>query len=97
VSLVPFLRSPLLSPFPASADLDVSAQNVKKAIEADGGKCLTLPLDLMKAENCKEIVDKHIAEYGRLDILVNNASKQIMSESVEEIDVSDAFMEIMQC
>jgi len=65
------------------------AQNVKKAIEKDGGKCLCLALDLMKSENSKTIIDKHLEEYGRLDILVNNASKQIMSESVEEIDLEN--------
>ncbi len=42
----------------------------------------------MKAENCQAIVDVHLKKYGALDVLVNNASKQIMSESIEEIDVS---------
>jgi NADP-dependent 3-hydroxy acid dehydrogenase YdfG len=42
----------------------------------------------MDSKNCEAVVEKHLKEYGRLDILVNNASKQIMSESVEEIDVS---------
>ena len=41
----------------------------------------------MKAENCQAIVDEHIKKYGSLDVLVNNASKQIMSKSLEEIDV----------
>lgn len=61
---------------------------MKKAIESEGRDCLTLPLDLMKAENCKSIVEQHIKKYGALDVLVNNASKQIMSDSIEEIDVS---------
>ena len=64
-----------------------SAQKVKKHIEEDGQQCLCLPLDLMKSENCQEIVKKHIETFGKLDILVNNASKQIQSESMEVIDV----------
>jgi len=67
---------------------EVDAQNVLKAIEADGRKCLLLPLDLTKEENTRSIVEKHIKEYGKLDILVNNASKQIMCEKLEDIDVS---------
>ncbi len=64
-----------------------SAQRTKKAIEADGQDCLTLPLDIMEAENCQAIIDEHLKKYGALDVLVNNASKQIMSSSIEEIDV----------
>ena len=70
------------------ADSSSSAQRTKKSIEADGQDCLTLPLDLMKAENCQRVVDEHIKKYGSLDVLVNNASKQIMSDSIESIDVS---------
>lgn len=73
--------------FPARGDAYSSAQNVKKAIEKDGRKCLTLAYDLMDENNVKEIVDKHIKEYGRLDILVNNASKQIMCKNIEDIKV----------
>lgn len=66
-----------------------SAQNVKKAIEKDGGKCLTLALDLMQADNAKKVVDEHLKAYGRLDILVNNASKQIMCKQVEDIELEN--------
>ncbi|WWD18404.1 hypothetical protein CI109_102854 [Kwoniella shandongensis] len=68
---------------------EVDAKNVKAAIEKDGQQCLCLPYDLMKAENCKTIIEKHLEKYGKLDILVNNASKQIMSETVEEIDLDN--------
>ena len=46
----------------------------------------------MKAENCQAIVDEHIKKYGSLDVLVNNASKQIMSSSIEEIEVRNSYM-----
>lgn len=42
----------------------------------------------MKLDNCKTIIDKHLEHHGRLDILVNNASKQIMCEAIQDIDVS---------
>lgn len=65
-----------------------SAKRVKEAIEKDGQKCMTLALDIMDPKNCEKLVSKHIGEHGRLDILVNNASKQIMEESITEINVS---------
>jgi NADP-dependent 3-hydroxy acid dehydrogenase YdfG len=49
---------------------------------------MTLALDIMDPKNCEKLVSKHIGEHGRLDILVNNASKQIMEESITEINVS---------
>ncbi|EIW73653.1 hypothetical protein TREMEDRAFT_26306 [Tremella mesenterica DSM 1558] len=65
------------------------ADEVKKAIEADGRSCLALPLDLMDASNCQKVIDEHLQKFGKLDILVNNASKQIMSKSIEEIDLNN--------
>lgn len=42
----------------------------------------------MKEENVKKVVEEHIKKYGGLDILVNNASKQMMCDDVAEIKVS---------
>ncbi|KAI9631936.1 putative oxidoreductase [Dioszegia hungarica] len=65
------------------------ADRVKKAIEADGGECLCLALDLMKEESVKKVVDEHIKKYGGLDILVNNASKQMMCDDIADINLGD--------
>ncbi|WVQ65865.1 uncharacterized protein L199_004043 [Kwoniella botswanensis] len=65
------------------------AQRTKKAIEQDGQKCLTLALDLMDEANAKKIVEEHIKEYGKLDILVNNASKQIMVKDLADIELEN--------
>lgn len=73
-------------------ELTGSAKRVKEAIEKDGQKCMTLALDIMDPKNCEKLVSKHIGEHGRLDILVNNASKQIMEESITEINVSPLIM-----
>jgi len=65
------------------------AKRTQAAIEKDGRKCVTLALDLMKAENCQAVVDQHLKEHGKLDVLVNNASKQIMAKHLEEIDLNN--------
>lgn len=65
------------------------AQNVKKAIEADGKQCLCLALDLMEEESVKKVVDEHLKKFGGLDVLVNNASKQIMCKDLADIDMSN--------
>lgn len=64
-----------------------SAQRVKKAIEQDGQQCLTIAHDLMQADLAADVVKQHMDKFGKLDILVNNASKQIMSQSIAEIEV----------
>ncbi|GAB4843441.1 Glucose and ribitol dehydrogenase [Ancistrocladus abbreviatus] len=36
-------------------------------------------------DNCKNVIDEVVSRYGRIDILVNNAAEQHLSNSVEEI------------
>ena len=69
------------------------AKQVAKLVsEAPMGstEILCLPLDLMKEEDCRSLVDKHRQKWGTLDVLVNNASKQVMCENFEEVDLQAA-------
>ena len=61
------------------------AEETKKLIEAEGVRCLLLPADVSEEENCKELVQKTIDEFGKLDILVNNAAVQYPTENIEDI------------
>lgn len=61
------------------------ANETKKYIENYGRKCLLLPGDLRKEETSKEIVDKVINEYGKIDILVNNCGYQAPQNSILDI------------
>ena len=45
----------------------------KKEIEETGVKCLAVKGDISNFEECENIVNKTIEEFGKIDVLVNNA------------------------
>jgi len=61
------------------------AQLVKSIVSNYGRKCLCLPLDISIEANCQKIVDMTLAEFGQIDILVNNASVMFMQLTVDNI------------
>lgn len=48
-------------------------KNTKQEIEQTGAKCLTLQGDVSNYEDCEKIAKQIIEEYGKIDVLVNNA------------------------
>jgi len=66
-------------------DEDDDANDTRKKIESYGRKCLLLKGDLRKEEFCKNAVDKAVKEFGRIDVLINNAGTQTEAESLEDI------------
>jgi NAD(P)-dependent dehydrogenase (short-subunit alcohol dehydrogenase family) len=49
----------------------------------------SVPGDLGDEKYAKHLVDTHIQKYGKLDILVSNASKQIAYKKFEDINLDD--------
>lgn len=56
------------------------AEKTAKLIEKYGGKALQIKTDLSDDENCQQAVDQVIQEFGKLNVLVNNAGKQFPTE-----------------
>ena len=48
-------------------------KETKKEIEEKGVKCLTVQGDVSNFEDCERFVKEIIEEYGKIDVLVNNA------------------------
>ncbi|MFD2521252.1 SDR family oxidoreductase [Emticicia soli] len=64
---------------------DADAEETKKLVEEKGTKALLIESDISNEENCNEIIEKVIREWGKLDILVNNAAVQFPQKEVEDI------------
>ncbi|MFI4874860.1 MAG: SDR family oxidoreductase, partial [Blastopirellula sp. JB062] len=61
------------------------ASETKHAIEALGRRTLLLAGDICDIDFCKQAVDWTTQEFGRIDILVNNAAFQKHRDGLEEI------------
>ena len=56
-------------------------QEAADKLKADGYSALAFPLDVTQTESCKRITDQVLAEYGRIDVLVNNAGLFFLHKS----------------
>lgn len=61
------------------------ANETKRLVESKGGTCLVIQTDVRSSANCKEAVQKTVKEYGKLNILVNNAAYQMAQKKLEDI------------
>jgi NAD(P)-dependent dehydrogenase (short-subunit alcohol dehydrogenase family) len=65
------------------------ADEVKAAVEKEGRKCHLIATDLAIKANCEKVVKEHLEVHGRLDILINNHSKQMQCKDTAEIDLDN--------
>ena len=67
-----------------------AAASVVKEIERAGGKAIAIQADAADAAACKAAVEKTVATFGQLDVLVNNAGtaipKTFEETTLEELD-----------
>ena len=64
------------------ADLEKVAESIKKM----GRKCLAVPAHIGKIEEVNNLVNKVMDEFGKIDILVNNAATNPTMASAIDID-----------
>lgn len=61
------------------------AGETKQIVEQKGRRCLTIAGDIGNEAFCKQIVEQTVQQFGKLDILVNNAAEQHVQNSLENI------------
>jgi NAD(P)-dependent dehydrogenase (short-subunit alcohol dehydrogenase family) len=61
------------------------ARETERLVKEAGRKAILVPGDLADPAHCRAVVDRAVQEFGRIDILVNNAAFQMSHESIEDI------------
>lgn len=66
-------------------DEEEDARETKRLVEEAGQKCLLLPGDVKVEAFCKDAVKRTVEQYGKLNILVNNAGMQVPQKDIKQI------------
>jgi short-subunit dehydrogenase len=53
-----------------------------------GAKALIVPVDLTRPEDCRQLIERTMKEYGRIDTLINNAGNSIQNNLEDYPDPS---------
>jgi NAD(P)-dependent dehydrogenase (short-subunit alcohol dehydrogenase family) len=61
------------------------AAETKRAVEAEGRRCITLAGDVADPKFCELAIKATLKEFGRLDILVNNAAFQEHAQEITDL------------
>lgn len=61
------------------------AEAAKSLIEASGGKSILIPQDIRDELGCKRVIDTVVQAWGRIDVLVNNASVMYSIPDIADI------------
>lgn len=71
------------------ADLPNSnGEKVAQSIQKNGGKAHFFPVDVTKEEQVNKLVDQTVKDFGKIDIMYNNAGIAMPITSIEEINES---------
>jgi NAD(P)-dependent dehydrogenase (short-subunit alcohol dehydrogenase family) len=64
---------------------DDDAQETARWVEAAGQRAVLVAGDLADPAHCRAVIDRAVDEFGRIDVLVNNAAFQMARASIEDI------------
>ena len=61
------------------------AEATARMVEDEGGRCLLVSGDVGDEAFCTEVVRRTVGEFGRLDVVVNNAAEQHVRDDITDI------------
>lgn len=68
---------------------DEDAEKTRKIVEAIGKKCVVVCGDIQDESHCRDLINRAVNEFGKLDILINNAAYQMSHPSIEDITTEE--------
>ncbi|MBB6133192.1 hypothetical protein HD842_001303 [Massilia aurea] len=61
------------------------AKETARLVEEAGRRAILVPGDLADPAHCRAVIERAVNEFGRIDVLVNNAAFQMSHEAIEDI------------
>jgi meso-butanediol dehydrogenase / (S,S)-butanediol dehydrogenase / diacetyl reductase len=73
------------------SDLDIGheAEGVADDLRGRGAQVAAIPCDVSKADQCAALIDRTVAQFGGIDIMVNNAGIGFMMKPLLDVDPRD--------
>jgi hypothetical protein len=65
------------------------ARETERWVKEAGRKALLLPGDVRDEEHCRQMIEQTFKQFGKLDVLINNAAFQMTHESIEEFSTEE--------
>jgi NAD(P)-dependent dehydrogenase (short-subunit alcohol dehydrogenase family) len=65
------------------------AQETARVVRESGRTCIAVSGDIGQEQHCQELAQQALAEFGQVDVLVNNAAYQMTYDSVEAISTEE--------
>jgi NAD(P)-dependent dehydrogenase (short-subunit alcohol dehydrogenase family) len=59
---------------------ETDAKETVELVRATGRQAIPVPGDIRSEQHCQRLVDRAVAEFGRIDVLVNNAAYQMSQD-----------------
>lgn len=61
------------------------AQETARIVEEAGKKAVKVPGDIVEEDQCRKIVERAVEEFGKIDVLVNNAAHQMTVNGIADV------------
>ncbi|UUU35909.1 SDR family oxidoreductase [Streptomyces sp. CA-210063] len=83
----------LFSHLPEEAE---DARETARLVEDAGRKAVAVPCDVRDEEQCRALIERAVAEFGRIDVLVNNAAYQMAQPDGIEAISTEQFDRVLR-
>ncbi|MFE6595257.1 SDR family oxidoreductase [Streptomyces sp. NPDC057781] len=72
------------------------ARETSRLVEDAGRKAVAVSCDIREEENCRALIDRAVAEFGGIDVLVNNAAYQMAQPDGIEAITTEQFDRVVR-
>lgn len=69
--------------------ITAEAEGVAEELLSRGAKVAAIACDVSQADQCRALVDQAVAQFGAIDVMVNNAGIGFMMQPLLEVDPAD--------